>query len=81
RLNISTSGSYTLRLTPNGLNDLDAYIYLQGSLVAYNQDFGTGIVNVTTNLQSGTYVADTLAYDSSGSNVVGTCYDVQLISN
>ncbi|ACV27711.1 PKD domain-containing protein [Kangiella koreensis] len=81
RLNISTSGSYTLRLTPNAANDVDAYIYSRGSLIAFNQDGGTGVVNVTTNLQSGIYVVDTLAYDSGGTNIAAACYDAQLISN
>ncbi|MHC9511562.1 PKD domain-containing protein [Kangiella sp. M94] len=81
RLNISTAGSYTLRLTPSGANDVDAYLYSRGSLIAFNQDAGTGVVNVTTNLQSGIYVADTLAYDSGGTNIAAACYDVQLISN
>lgn len=81
RLNISASGSYTLRLTPSGANDVDAYIYSQGSLIAFNQDAGTGVVNVTANFQAGTYVADTLAYDSGGTNIAAACYDVQLVSN
>lgn len=81
RLNISSTGSYTLRLTPSGSNDVDAYIFSQGTLIAFNEDGGTGVVNVTTNLQSGIYVADTLAYDSGGTNISAACYDVQLISN
>lgn len=81
RLNISSSGSYTLRLTPSGNNDVDAYIYSQGSLVAFNQDGGTGVVNVNASLTAGTYVVDSLAYDSGGTTIVGACYDVELISN
>lgn len=83
RLNVASSGSYTLRLTPAvaNTNDVDGYIYSRGSLVALNQDFGTGQVEITTNLQAGTYVADTLAYDSTGSNIAAACYDVELISN
>lgn len=83
RINVASSGSYTLRLTPAVANthDVDAYIYSQGSLVAFNEDFGTGQVNVSTNLQAGTYVVDTLAYDSSGTNIAAACYDVQLFSN
>ncbi len=83
RLNVASSGSYTLRLTPTvaNTNDVDAYIYSRGSLVAFNEDFGTGQVNVTTNLQADTYVVDTLAYDSSGTNIAAACYRVELISN
>ncbi len=83
RLNVASSGSYTLRLTPAvaNTNDVDAYIYSRGALVAFNEDFGTGQVNITTTLQSGTYVVDTLAYDSSGSSIAAACYNVELISN
>ncbi|MBD3668185.1 MAG: hypothetical protein HUJ16_09510 [Kangiella sp.] len=83
RLNIGSSGSYTLRLTPAVINtnDVDAYIFSRGTLVAFSDDFGTGQVEITTNLQAGTYVADTLAYNSSGSDIAAACYDVELISN
>ncbi|WP_417445791.1 hypothetical protein [Kangiella sp.] len=81
RLNIAIAGSYTLRLTPVNSNDLDAFIYFEGSLVALTQEFGTGVVNLEATLPAGISVADTLAYDSSGSNIVGACYDAQLISN
>lgn len=83
RLNIVSSGSYTLRLTPAvvNTNDVDAYIFSRGTLVAFSDDFGTGQVEITTNLQAGTYVADTLAYNSSGSDIAAACYDVELISN
>ena len=83
RLNIGSSGSYTLRLTPAvvNTNDVDAYIFSRGTLVAFSDDFGTGQVEITTNLQAGTYVADTLAYNSSGSDIAAACYDVELISN
>lgn len=81
RLNIATAGNYTLRLSPVNSNDLDAFIYVEGSLVAFTQDLGTGVVNLEATLPAGISVADTLAYDSSGSNIVGACYDAQLISN
>lgn len=83
RLNVASGGSYTLRLTPAvaNTNDVDGYIYLNGSLVAFSEDYGTGQVAITTNLQAGTYVVDTLAYNSTGSSIAAACYDVELLSN
>ncbi len=81
RLNIQSAGNYTLRLTPSGSNDLDGYIYNQGQLVAFTEALGTSTVDITENFAAGTHVADVLAYNSSGSAIVGTCFDVSLIQN
>ncbi|NVK22840.1 MAG: hypothetical protein HWD86_10000 [Kangiellaceae bacterium] len=81
RLNIASAGSHTLRMTPSGANDLDGYIYNKGQLLAFTEDGGTGVANITTNFPAGISVADTLAYNSAGSSIVATCYDVELIKN
>ena len=75
KLNIVTNGSYTLRLTPSGSQDLDVYIYEQGSIIAGDDTVGSSTVSVTHNFSAGTYVADVLSYNQAA------CFDVSLIQN
>ena len=75
KLNISATGSYTLRLTPSSGEDLDGYIYQQGNLVAFDDAGGSSTVNITHNFSAGTYVADVSAYRTD------SCFNVALIQN
>lgn len=75
RLNINTSGSYTLRLSPSGSQDLDGYIYRRGVLVALDDAVTSSTVNITNNFSAGTHVADVLSYNDAA------CFDVSLIQN
>ena len=75
RLNIAANGSHTLRLSPSGGEDLDGYIYSQGSLFTFDEQVGASTVNITDNFSTGIYVADVLAYQDAA------CFDVSLIQN
>lgn len=81
RLNVSTSGNYTLRLSPQGSQDIDGYIFDKGQVVAFNNDGGTAAAVITTNLNSGTYVADVPVFTSSGDTADAACFDVQFTQN
>ncbi|GAA4358857.1 carboxypeptidase-like regulatory domain-containing protein [Kangiella marina] len=75
RLNIPSDGSYTLRLTPPGSQDLDGFIFLRGEFVNGDNAASTSTVNITGNLAAGTYTADVQSFDEAA------CFDVSLIQN
>ncbi|WP_223670698.1 carboxypeptidase-like regulatory domain-containing protein [Kangiella shandongensis] len=81
RLNVSATGSYTLRLSPQGSQDIDAYIFNRGQLVAFDNAGGTADVVITTNLDSGTYVADVPVLASTENTAVAACFDAEFTQN
>ena len=81
KLNVSTAGNYTLRLTPKEKNDLDAYLYVKGERIAFTEDPGTDVVNLTADLPAGVAVVDTLAYNEAGTAIADACYDIELLAN
>lgn len=81
RLNVPSNGNYTVRLTPSGAHDLDIFVFLKGEFVAVTQAGGTGVDQVTTNLNAGTYTADVQSYNAAGESHVAACFDVDFIQN
>ncbi|NVK22839.1 MAG: hypothetical protein HWD86_09995 [Kangiellaceae bacterium] len=81
KLNIPSSGNYSLTVTPNSRHDVDAYLYQHGELLALNEDAGIEPLTLSFDAQEGVLVADTLAYDEAGSAISAACYDVALTQN
>lgn len=81
RLNVPGNGNYTVRLTPSGAHDLDIFVFQNGEFVAITQAGGTGVDEVTADLNTGTYVADVQSYNAAGQDHVAACFDVDFIPN
>ena len=81
KLNIPTTASYTLTLSPDRDNDIDGYIFTKGEAIAQNEEPGIEPVVITANLEQGISIADIIGYNAEGTAVAATCFNAELTRN
>ena len=81
KLNVPSTGSYTLTLTPSRDNDIDGYIFTQGQEIAKNEAAGIEPAVITTELTQGISIADVIGYNAEGTAVAATCFNAEFQMN
>lgn len=81
KLNVPSSGNYTLTLTPSRNNDIDGYIFSKGELIIKDEAPGIDPVVLNVDLEQGTVVADVIGYNEEGTSVAATCFSAELQLN
>jgi hypothetical protein len=81
KLNVPTSGSYTLKLIPGRDNDIDGYIFTQGEEIAKDEAAGIEPAVITANLEQGISVADVIGYNAEGTAVAASCFNAEFQMN